>query len=181
MKRHPLLVGFGVFAGLLLLFGFVVYAVMSQMDEGDKKSWFKKDSGGKVAVFYLRGPIFESEEGVKQLETYRKNKSVKAVILRINSPGGLVAPSQELYEAVKDLREEKIVIVSFGDIAASGAYYVAAGADGIMANPGSLTGSIGVIMQMQNFEGLLEWAKIKSHILMRLCFRRNGPRVRHVM
>src|SRR5437667_8815910 len=94
---------------------------------------------------------------VRELRAYRDNPGIRAVVLRINSPGGAVAPTQELYGAIRRLREAgKPVVASLGAVAASGGYYVAVGADSIYANPGTLTGSIGVIMQMANLESLMK-------------------------
>jgi protease-4 len=96
--------------------------------------------GDKIAVVELKGVILSSEEVVRQLKKYRDDKSIKAVLLRIDSPGGAVVPSQEMYEEVKKTRVEKPVIVSMGSLAASGGYYVACAASRIIANRGTLTG-----------------------------------------
>lgn len=98
-----------------------------------------------------------SETVVEQLEEARKDSNIKAVVIRVNSPGGSAAASQEIFNAIKKYRESgKKVIISMGDLAASGGYYVSAPADAIYANPGTLVGSIGVIMQLMNYEGLFE-------------------------
>lgn len=113
--------------------------------------------GEKVAVVELQGIILESDLLVRQLRAYQDNPSVRAVVLRINSPGGVVGPAQEIHAAVLRVRKAgKPVVASLGAVAASGGYYVATAADRIYANPGTLTGSIGVIMQMANVEGLLK-------------------------
>lgn len=124
-------------------------------------------SPNQVAVLDLQGIIFDSREFVEQLRDYGNRSSVKAVVLRINSPGGGVAASQEIYEAVKKFRTEsrKKVVVSMSSVAASGAYYVACAADKIFANPGSITGSIGVIAEWYNYGDLLRWAKLESIVI----------------
>jgi protease-4 len=113
--------------------------------------------GGNVGVIELLGPIYDSGRLVRQFEAYGKDKSVKAILFRIDSPGGFVAPSQEIYEAARRVREGgKPVVASMGNVAASGGYYAACGADTIMANPGSTTGSIGVVAEFVNLEKLLD-------------------------
>ena len=111
--------------------------------------------GGRVGVVEIVGDIDGSEEFVDQIRRMERDATVKAVVLRLDSPGGAVAASQEIYEAVRRLRDEgKPVVASMGGVAASGAYYVACAADSIVANPGTLTGSIGVIMSFPNTEEL---------------------------
>ena len=113
--------------------------------------------GPKVAIVELEGIIIDVDDLVRELKAHRENPSVRAVVLRINSPGGVVGPTQELYDAVRRLRDAgKPVVASLGAVAASGGYYVAVGCDEIYANRGTLTGSIGVIMQLANFEQLLK-------------------------
>jgi protease IV len=113
--------------------------------------------GPRVAIVELEGVILEVDDIVRELKAYRDNPTVRAVVLRINSPGGVVAPTQELHDAVIRLRQaRKPVVASLGSVAASGGYYVAVACDQIYANPGTLTGSIGVIMQLANVEQLLK-------------------------
>jgi protease-4 len=113
--------------------------------------------GARVALVELDGPIVDVDELVRELRTHRDNPLVKAVVIRINSPGGVVGPTQELHGALTRLRESgKPVVASLGAVAASGGYYVAVAADKIYANPGTLTGSIGVIMRLANVDGLLK-------------------------
>jgi protease-4 len=108
-------------------------------------------------VVELEGIILEVDELVRDLKTHRDNPQVKAVVIRINSPGGVVGPTQELHQALMRVREAgKPVVASLGAVAASGGYYTAVAADRIVANPGTLTGSIGVIMQMANVESLFK-------------------------
>jgi protease IV len=105
----------------------------------------------------LEGIILDVDDIVRDLKSHRDNPLVRAVVIRINSPGGVVGPTQELVRAVQRLREAgKPVVASLGAVAASGGYYVAVAADAIYANPGTLTGSIGVIMQMANLENLMK-------------------------
>jgi protease-4 len=113
--------------------------------------------GPKVAIVDLEGLITETDDIVRELRQHRENPSVKAVVIRINSPGGVVGPTQEVYDALLRVRRAgKPVVASLGALAASGGYYIAVGADQIYANPGSLTGSIGVIMQLANLDALMK-------------------------
>jgi protease-4 len=121
--------------------------------------------GNSLAVVEIKGPIFESKEIVEQLDRVYDNDSIKGLILRIDSPGGAVSPSQEIYQAVLRVKEKKKVIASMGTVAASGGYYIAVAADKIVANPGTITGSIGVLMDYTNVEELLRFLKIHAELL----------------
>jgi protease-4 len=113
--------------------------------------------GPRVAVVELEGIILDVEDLLRDLKAHRDNPLVRAVVVRINSPGGVVGPTQELHHAVLQVRKAgKPVVASLGAVAASGGYYVAVAADQIYANPGTLTGSIGVIMQMANLGELMK-------------------------
>jgi protease-4 len=113
--------------------------------------------GERIALVELEGLIVDVDDLVRELKGHRENPAVRAVVIRINSPGGVVAPTQELYTALRRLREAgKPVVASLGAVAASGGYYVAVAADQIYANPGTLTGSIGVIMQLANVHELMK-------------------------
>lgn len=121
--------------------------------------------GSKVAVVRLEGPITGSGKIIDEIKEYAKDSSVKAIVLRIDSPGGAVAPSQEIYEEVKKAAARKKVVVSMGAIAASGGYYIASAASRIIADPGTLTGSIGVIMEIPNVEGLMNKIGLKTVVI----------------
>lgn len=112
--------------------------------------------GDSVALVELKGVIEDGTELIETIDTLRTDDHAVAVVLRIDSPGGAVAPSQEIYAAVSRLRAVKPVVASFGNVAASGGYYVASAASQIFAAPGSLTGSIGVIMSMGNYQALAD-------------------------
>nr|MBI3612228.1 signal peptide peptidase SppA [Nitrospirota bacterium] len=121
----------------------------------------------RVALIRVEGVIMDAQQTVGDLKKYAESPSVKAIVLRIDSPGGGVVPSQEIYDAVKRIRSKhnKAVVASMGTVAASGGYYIAAATDKIMANPGTLTGSIGVIMELANFEGLLKKIGVESVVV----------------
>ena len=134
--------------------------------------------GSTVAVAELEGEIRDAQPLVESLAALRKDPSVVAVVLRIESPGGGVAPSQEIYEELLRLRETKPVIASLGNIAASGGYYVAAATNLIVAAPGTLTGSIGVIMQFQQFRALAERIGVAQEIVKSGTFKDTGQPLR---
>ena len=121
--------------------------------------------GEQVGVIEMNGMILDSKKIIGQLKNFRENDRIKAIVLRIDSPGGAVGPSQEIYAEVKRTVKEKPVIASMGSIAASGGYYVAAPADGIVASPGTITGSIGVVMQLTDFRELFEKIGIQSDVV----------------
>ena len=121
--------------------------------------------GDRVALIRIEGVITDSRETTEELKEYVKNPSIKAIVLRVDSPGGAVAPSQEIYEEVRKAVAKKKVLVSMGSVAASGGYYIASPATRIIANPGTLTGSIGVIMEIPNIEGLMNKLGIKTEVV----------------
>jgi len=121
--------------------------------------------GSKLALIRIEGPILDSKDAVDEIKEYAKDNSIKAIVLRVDSPGGAVAPSQEIYEEVKKAVAKKKVVVSMGSLAASGGYYISAPATKIIANPGTLTGSIGVIMEVPNVEGLMNKIGIKTEVI----------------
>ena len=121
--------------------------------------------GDKIGVIPIEGPITTAQPIISNLIQFRKDKGIKAIILRIDSPGGGVGPSQEIYREVRRTRQKKKVIVSMGSVAASGGYYIASAADKIVANPGTLTGSIGVIMEFVQVEELLKKIGVGLEVL----------------
>ncbi len=151
------LIAVGVGAAVLVMFVATIWLLIAVTDDG-------LPGGAKVAVVEIEGVIgtevargLDTDELVRILHEYRDDPAIRAVVLRINSPGGVVAPTQEIVSAVRRLREaKKPVVASHGSVAASGGYYVAVAADRIFASPGTLTGSIGVVMQLANLEGLLK-------------------------
>jgi protease-4 len=124
-------------------------------------------ASNQVAVIDLEGRIEDSKEFIDQLKDFGNRSGVRSVVIRINSPGGGVAASQEIYQAIKKFRSEskKKVVVSMASVAASGGYYAACGADRIFANPGTITGSIGVVAEWYNYGDLLRWARVQSIVI----------------
>ena len=160
MKKNPVLLGLMVFGVLLCLFLISVWA-LSHFFNPEESLW----GGEKVAIIEIRGVILDPQPVIEKLVKLRRNEKVKAIVLRIDSPGGAVGPAQEIYTEVKKTQKEKKVLVSVGSVAASGGYYIACGADKIMANPGSITGSIGVIVESLNVEELLHKIGLRSVVV----------------
>ncbi len=134
----------------------------------------------RVALIRIEGVIHDAQATIGELKQYSENPLVKAIVLRIDSPGGGVVPSQEIHDAVKRVKSKsnKAVIASMGTVAASGGYYIAAATDRIIANPGTLTGSIGVIMEMANFEGLLKKIGVEGVVIKSGRFKDVGSPLR---
>lgn len=154
MKSKKLLIFLVVFF-LFLLFLSALFTY------SHKESTFKD----KIGLIKIEGPILQSKTVVDELKEYTTNNQIKAIVLRIESPGGGVVPSQEIYDAVKKATETKKVVVSMGSVAASGGYYIASPATMIVANAGTITGSIGVIMEIPNMQGLMDKIGIKTEVI----------------
>ena len=132
--------------------------------------------GDKVAIIDIVGVISRTDTVIDQIHQYRDDQTVKAIVLRINSPGGSVAPVQEIYSELRKL--DKPIVASMGSTAASGGYYIAAIADEILANPGTLTGSIGVIMQFTKLKGLYEKIGLEQQVIKSGKFKDTGSSMR---
>lgn len=144
----------GAFLVALGIFAFMFFGLMTAAEDGE----FSGLGSGDIGIIELYGVIDESSARpiIKQLDRWADNSSIKAIIVHIDSPGGVVAPSQELYDAIIRAKKEKPVIADMASVAASGGYYVACAADKIIANPGTITGSIGVIFQFYTLKGLFD-------------------------
>ncbi|NQV14802.1 signal peptide peptidase SppA, partial [bacterium] len=152
---------------------------MVSQKNGDKK-WF--DNQKRIAVLPLEGEINTSRSWIAKLKDFEENKKVAGILIPINSPGGQVAPSQELYHALRKLRDtgSKPIFVSMSSIAASGGYYAALGADSIFANAGTLTGSIGVIMQFPVYSDLMEKIGVGMRVIKSQEFKDAGSPYREL-
>ena len=171
MDKRAAIVLAVIFGGLfLVLFGFMLLAY-SAVKSTSFTSDVESSAGARVGLVEARGTIGDTQNGVdsdkivKLLKKYEKDDDIKAIVLRVDSPGGAVAPSQEIHDAIKRIKAKKKVIVSMGNLAASGGYYISAPADKIYAEPGTLTGSIGVIFMHFNVRGLLETVKVEETTL----------------
>lgn len=181
MKRSNL-VWIVVIAGVALLaFSSILILGALVISEG---GGFSGVGGDRIAVIPVEGVIGDEMAKTvnRQLKQYGDDGRIKAIILRIDSPGGGVAASQEIYREVKRIKEEKkkTVVVSMGSVAASGGYYIACPADKIFANPGTVTGSIGVIAEWYNFKDLAEWAKVKQVVFKSGEFKDTGSPTRDI-
>jgi protease-4 len=168
-----LLLGGGAFVLLVVLLLAVVLTF-----GGDGRADFA--FSGQIQVVDVDGELVDSRSILEQLKRYEDSNSVKAILLNIDSPGGGVAVSQEIYAGVKRLREknDKIVVAYLSSTGASGAYYVACAANKIVANPGTIVGSIGVIAEWVNYADLMEWAKVKAVVFKTGEFKDTGAGTR---
>lgn len=164
MPAKPVRRAFGFLGGFLALFFVLAFAIALLRAGSGGTAGFLPGSS-VVAVVPLEGEIARSDDFVETLQDLEDNGRVRAVVVRINSPGGAVAPSQEMYDAVRRLAAKKPVVASLGSVAASGGYYVASAADIIVASPGTLTGSIGVIMSLTNVRGLMDKLGVEPTII----------------
>ncbi len=162
-RRQNLFIGIIILASIL----FFIFAVSMFLSSLGSRSNYDLSAGGeKIALVEVTGVIYSAENIVSQLDKYSRDSSVKGIVLRIDSPGGGIAASQEIYEKVKKVRDSgKVVIASMGGVAASGGYYIACGTDSIMANPGTTTGSIGVIAELPNTRELMNKLGIKFEVI----------------
>ncbi len=172
-RRHPILFSLLV---LCTIGAVVIISMAALLFLGKRDAAF--EFGEKVGVVEIKGVIADAKETVLQLKRFRKNKDVKAIVLRIDSPGGGVGPSQEIYAEVKKTTRTKKVVASMGAIAASGGYYVAAAADHVVANPGTLTGSIGVLMEFPNMEELFKKIGLSAVVLKSGDYKDTGSPLR---
>ncbi len=177
-KKQDWIIG-GFIFGFLAIFTFFLILII--IGFGSKGEMSISPGGSRVAIIELNGIITSSDRIVRQFKKYQKDASVKSVVFRINSPGGGIAASQEIYEHVKRVRDSgKPVVASMGSVAASGGYYVALGAQSIMANPGTTTGSIGVIAEIPNFSRLLDKLGISFTIIKSGKFKDTGSPYRNI-
>jgi protease-4 len=160
MKKRRILKGIGIIIILLMVIFLFLFFFGSYMGKADRFAF-----GDRIGVVEIKGVITQSADIIETLRQYKEDDGIKAIVLRIDSPGGGVGPAQEIYREVLKIRSKKKVITSMGSVAASGGYYIACASDLIVANPGTITGSIGVIMQFSNFEELLKKIGIKGIVI----------------
>lgn len=161
VRGRPLLRGLGIlFLSILVFF---VAAFFYAYLTGGEIQVLSLLGGEGVGVLEIRGSIDSSQEAIQNLKQFGETRGIKAVVVRIDSPGGGVAPTQEIFEEIEKLKKKKPVIASLGSMATSGGYYIASACDQVVANPGTLTGSIGVIMELGNVEELLKKLGLKGY------------------
>jgi protease-4 len=168
--------GSAFFLFLLAVFTLVYFSVRSQ-DKSEFASF-----GEKIAVVDVKGVILDPRETVKQIKKYGDDDSIKAIVIHLNTPGGGAAASEEIYRAVRRVRDEKKkrVVASIETVGASGGYYIASGTNKIIANEASIVGSIGVIAEWYNYEELIKWAKLKAVTLKAGEFKDTGSPTRDI-
>ncbi|MBM4261661.1 MAG: signal peptide peptidase SppA [Deltaproteobacteria bacterium] len=159
-SKHPILRVLGILAVFILVV-FTATFFYAYLTGGESRT-LALLSGDGVGVLQVQGAIEDSHEVLRELKRFKEAPWIKAVVVRIDSPGGAVAPTQEIFEEILKARKAKPLIASLGSTAASGGYYIAAACEKIVANPGSLTGSIGVIMQLNNVEELMKKIGVKG-------------------
>jgi len=164
--------------GFVFFVAVILIAALVLSREGGFTGW----GGDRIAVVYLEGVIFDSKTVNEHLKMYANDSRVKAIVVRMDTPGGGVAASQEIADQIKWLRNEKgkTVVISMGSVGASGGYYVACAADKIYANPGTITGSIGVIAEWVNYGNLLKWAQMQPEVIKSGEFKDVGSPTREV-
>ncbi len=160
-KRHPILRVLRILFLSILVF-FVAIFLYTYLTGGEAQV-LSLLGGEAVGVLQIEGTINRSREVIQNLKRFEENGGIKAVVVRIDSPGGAVAPTQEIYEEIEKLKKKKPIIASLGGMATSGGYYIASACHQIVANPGTLTGSIGVIMELGNVEELMRKLGLKGY------------------
>ena len=176
MKKHPLLLGIP----LLFVIGIVFFGLM-QIFWGGGWGKYSFSSEKKLAIVKIEGTINNAEETVRQISDLIRDERVKAIVVRIDSVGGGVAPSQEIYEALLAAGDKKEVVVSMGSVAASGGYLIACGAKQIVANPGTITGSISAVMHFTDVQELMKKIGINSSVVKSGKYKDIGSPVRDMM
>jgi protease-4 len=174
MSKRNAIIAVAILGSIIILF-MISVKIASSLFETGNNSLSNKEGVGLIEV---KGMILDSKETIRQLRYFLKKETCKAVVLRVDSPGGIVAPSQEINAEVKKFAARKKIIVSMGSLAASGGYYISAPATIIYANPGTITASIGVILKLSNIESLMDKIGIKSHTLKTGKFKDSGSPLR---
>lgn len=165
-QKHPFWFGVMLIVAAMALFAGAVAAVhIFDRGPGDSSSSFGSWGKGKIGIVHIKGMIMEARPVTDWIDVLERDPSIRGVLIRINSPGGAVAPSQEMFQAVKRLAKVKPVVASMNTVAASGGYYVACAAPTIVANPGTLTASIGVKAELTSFEELMKKLGIEEQTI----------------
>jgi len=175
MKKHPVILGIFILAFIGIVFFTLIYFLSLSKKGGSSLSFQEK-----VGVARIEGIIADNRDVIEQIEELSEDDDIKAVVLRIDSPGGGVAASQEIYQAVRRLQAKKKVVVSMGSVAASGGYLIAVAADRIVANPGTITGSISAVMHFADVQELMRKVGVRSSVIKSGKFKDIGSPVREM-
>ncbi len=160
-RKHPILKGLGFVSVFILVFFFVAF-FYAYLTGGDSRA-LSLLAGEGIGVLQIEGTIDDSRDILSELKRFKEAPWIRAIVVRIDSPGGAVAPTQEIFDELQKTRKGKPLIASMGGMATSGGYYIASACHKIVANPGTLTGSIGVIMQLSNVEELMKKIGVKGY------------------
>lgn len=153
----------GIFILISVLF--VIFLIFAFYTISNLQGPLKVNKNASIGVVEIDGVIMSSKKTIKKLLKAEEDKGIKAIIVRVNSPGGAVGPTQEIYEEIRRIDKNKPVYASFGTVAASGGYYIGAACRKIFSNAGAMTGSIGVIMNFMDLSKVYEWAKVRPEII----------------
>ena len=175
MRKHPVLLGLLllVVVGVVMLILIYGVALLRGTDEPFSRS-------DRVGVVEITGVISSSRDAIELMDRYERDSHVRAVVIRIDSPGGGVVPAQEIYDRVGRLKKKKKVVISMGSVAASGGYYIACAGDRVIANPGTITGSIGVIIQFSQVRRLLDKIGVEPTVIKGGKYKDVGSPVREM-
>jgi protease IV len=160
-NKHPILRGLGLLTVFILVV-FVAAFFYAYLSGGDARA-LSLLAGDGVGILQVDGAINDSRDVLTELRRFRDAPWIKAIVLRIDSPGGAVAPTQEIFAELQKVRSKKPLVASMAGMATSGGYYIASACEKIVANPGTMTGSIGVIMQLNNVEELMKKIGVKGY------------------
>jgi len=161
---HPFLFVFLILGGMFaVLWGGIAFFLLSHLADNQQGDFFGSKEG--IGIIELKGLLVSPEQVIETLGDFKRNPNIKAIVLRINSPGGTVGASQEIHKEILRTAEFKPIIASMGDVAASGGYYTAVAAQQIVANPGTITGSIGVILKFNNLQEIMEKIGYKAEVI----------------
>jgi protease IV len=177
VEKRSALYALLVFGSLLALCFVFLYFLFSALEQKGEQGW-GDGLGPRIGVVELTGTITDGKDVIGQLHELRRDSSIKAIVLRIDSPGGAVAPSQEMYRAVMRAKKDKKVVCSMGTVAASGGFYVASACDKIYASAGTITGSIGVISEFPHVNELMALAKVNVDTIKSAAMKDAGSPLR---
>lgn len=181
-RRHPFLFFVMIITVCSTLVALAIVLMISFTSNQVSSQWSKQQSAinGNIGIVEITGVIFSSKKIIQEIQDFREDKAIKAIILRVDSPGGGIGPSQEIYREIEKTRLDKKIITSMGSVAASGGYYIASATDGIIANPGTITGSIGVIMEYANIMDIVKKIGISPVVIKSGEFKDMGSPLREL-
>ncbi|MFH2058075.1 MAG: signal peptide peptidase SppA [Pseudomonadota bacterium] len=181
-RRHPFLFFSMIITACGTLVALAIVLMIFFTSKQVSSQWSKQQSSinGNIGIVEITGVIFSSKKIIQEIQDFREDKSIKAIILRVDSPGGGIGPSQEIYREIEKTRLDKKIITSMGSVAASGGYYIASATDGIIANPGTITGSIGVIMEYANIMDIIKKIGISPVVIKSGQFKDMGSPLREL-